>query len=126
MFVVSSKPRLNALVSISFWNQKQKHLPYRWNERLEILRAYVKEDPTATYDLHSAFSKDPDTVKVEDAWDEYTKIQQAAIRAGKRPPKKKKPQFDATGRRIGIRFFNKDVPLVHPSFINRLRVLFRG
>ena len=65
----------------------QQHL--QWSERLQLLTTYVREDPTVTYDLHAAFSKDPDTVKTEDALDEYTKIQQAAIRAGKRPPKKK-------------------------------------
>ena len=76
------------------------------------MRVYVREDSTINYNLHAAFSKDPDNVSLEDALDEYTKMQQAAIRAGRRPPRKKKPQLDATGALIGVRFRNRDVPLV--------------
>lgn len=81
-------------------------------ERLKVLRTYVRDDPTVTYDLHAAYSKDPETTRIEDGWDAYTKIQQAALKAGKRPPKKKKPKYDAVGLHVGIRFINEEVPLV--------------
>lgn len=78
--------------------------------RFERLRTYVKEDPTVTYDLHTAYSKDPNTVRVEDAFDEYTKIKQAALRAGKRPPRKKKHKLDAVGNVVGVRHTNREIP----------------
>lgn len=79
--------------------------------RFERFRTYVKEDPTVTYDLHAAYSKDPNTVRVEDAFDEYTKIKQAALRAGKRPPRKKKHKLDAVGNVVGVRHTNHEIPL---------------
>eukprot|EP00210_Caulerpa_lentillifera_P000881 g852.t1 len=78
--------------------------------RLERFRTYVKEDPTVTYDLHAAFSKDPNTVRVEDAYDEYTKIKLAALRAGKRPPRKTKHKLDAIGNIVGARHTNYKIP----------------
>jgi len=42
--------------------------------------------------------------------DEYPEIQMAALRAGKRPPRKNKYTFDAAGDTIGMRVTDTSIP----------------
>jgi len=51
-----------------------------------------------------------ETNKPIEGVDEYPEIQMAALRAGKRPPKKKKYTFDAVGDTIGVRYTNTSIP----------------